>query len=167
MTNFGILTLIRNPFLVLGQALKVVTGGGRWSLDPLQADLVDAVLSYLSPEIALCVQEQIAHHFFVSWMTSGRINVLYFYDESRLPLIADPQFADKLFKIDLFVEGKKQTAHVTFYAGRLFSVELKKPRKFFKGKMYRIGAVTEGRQRDSFTGIIDRAAHGKETETNP
>lgn len=98
-------------------------------------------------------------------MSGGRINAFYFRE--KVPLIDDPGYSDKLFKVELFIEGKKHTAHVTFYKGRIFSVELKIPRKLYKDKEYRVGAVTEGRPKDTFTAVIDRAAHGMETDINP
>lgn len=100
-------------------------------------------------------------------MSDGRINVFYFYDVKKIPLIADPEFANKLYRIELFIDGKRHVAQVTFYMGRIFSVELKIPRKSYKDKEYRVGVVTEGQPKDSFTKVIDRAAHGRATETNP
>ncbi len=100
-------------------------------------------------------------------MSDGRINVFFFYDEDALPLLPRPDFDDRLYQVELFVERRKYRAHVNFYEGRIHSVELKKPRSFFEGKDYVIGEVSEGKPSQSYTGVIDRAAHGKETDNNP
>lgn len=110
---------------------------------------------------------QLEQRYFFSWMSDGRINVFFFYDEDGLPTIRDPAFEDRLYKVELFVDGRKQWANVSFFEGRVHCVELKKPRKHFKGKRYTVGAVKESEPSESFTGVIDRAIHGKETETNP
>lgn len=129
--------------------------------------IIDVVLQQLPNEIAEIVRTQLSHRYSYSWMSDGRINVFFFYDEGGLPLISDPEFEDRLFKVDLVVDARRYVAQVAFIHGRIHRVELKKPRKFFLGKEYRIGAVKAGKPSDSFTGVIDRAAHGKETEFNP
>jgi hypothetical protein len=100
-------------------------------------------------------------------MSEGRINRIFFSRPDLLPVINDPSFADKLFRVELLIGGKKHLAHVTFYEGRIFSVELKEPRKSYKDKQFRIGVVSEGKTKDSFAEVVDRAAHGRNTEINP
>lgn len=80
------------------------------------------------------VQRQLAQSFFVERMSRGRINVLRYYENDPSLAIGDPQFADYLFKVRLELDGAGQTAHVTFYKGWLFSVEFKKPGRFFARK---------------------------------
>ena len=61
----------------------------------------------------------------------------------------------------MFVDGRTQQAHVTFYRGRIHCLEFKKPLKFYEGKDVSFGAVTEGNPKQSYTGAIDRYEHGK------
>lgn len=129
--------------------------------------LVDAVLRTLPLDQAEVVRAQLSKKYFVQWMSDGRINTIFFDRPESIPLLDDQSFADKLFRVDLFIGDKKYPARVTFYKQRIFSVELKVPRKFYKGKEFRVGAVTVGKAKDSFTAVIDRASHGKQTETNP
>jgi hypothetical protein len=140
---------------------------GNWALDPIHSDVIFKVVNSLDRDTKLAVETQLKQEYFFSWMSHGRVNVFYFYDLDKIPLIPDPQFSDKLFKVDLYVEDRRQSAHVIFFEGRIFSVEFKRPREFYVGKEYRVGSVTEGSPKDTFTAVIDRAAHGKETEINP
>jgi hypothetical protein len=106
------------------------------------------------------VQRQLAQSFFVERMSQGRINVLRYYEGNSNLAIRDADFADCLFKVSLELDGAGQTAHATFYKGWLFSVEFKKPGRFFARKQISIRGVTRGRPRDSYTRVIDRSAHG-------
>lgn len=142
-------------------------GYGSHKADQMHLDIIDAVLSELPAEVAETVRAQLAQRYFLSWMSDGRINVFFFFDEGGLPLLSSNAFQDRLFKVQVFVEEQKLMAHVSFYKGRIHCVELKKPRRFFKGKKFRVGSVKEGKPADSFTGVIDRAEHGKETDYNP
>ncbi len=154
-------------FELAGDLGRYLFREGRWRADPMHLDLINAVQNYVSGDIANVIGEQLQRPYFISWWSKGRINVFFFYRRDRLPIISDPKFRNALFSVDLRLEGRKRKAHVTFYEGRVFSVELKLPRKVYKNKEYRIGAVTEGKPKDTFTAVIDRTAHGKETETNP
>lgn len=160
-----ILEPIKLAWWFVSHALFV--GAGAHKADQMHLDLIDAVLAELSTDIADIVTKQLAQRYFISWMSDGRINVFFFYDEESLPLIPDPDFEDRLFKVEIFVDGRKHRAQVSFYKRRIHCVEIKKPRSFFKGKNFSIGMVTPGKPSGSFTGAIDRAEHGKETETNP
>ncbi len=148
-------------------SLRILTKEGARTADPMHFTLIDAVLQKLDSDSAKNLRKQLKHRYYFSWMSDGRINVFRFYDQHRLPLISDTSFADKLYKVELFVENKKHIALVTFYERRIYSIEFKKPRKFFKGKPYRVGSVMEGKPKESYTAAIDRAAHGKEMEINP
>lgn len=162
MTN-----VLRRAWRYFFDGWRFVEGAGRWSADPIHMDLIETVLATLPIGIAATVRQQLEQRYFFSWMSDGRINVFFFYDERGLPLINDSSFDDRLFKVDLLVDGRRHKAQVGFYKGRIHRVELKKPRSFFKDKSYRLGAVAEGKPTDSFTRAIDRADHGKETDINP
>lgn len=109
------------------------------------------------------VQRQLAQSFFVERMSQGRINVLRYYEGDSNLAISDADFADCLFKVRLELDGAGQTAHVTFCKGWLFSVEFKKPGRFFAREQISIREVARGRPRDSYTRVIDRSEHGATT----
>ena len=142
-------------------------GAGDHKADQMHLDIVEAVLGALDVDHANTVREQLVKRYFFSWMSDGRVNVFFFYDENGLKLIKDESFEDRLFKVELFVDGRRYVAQVGFYKGRIHRVELKKPRSFFRDKAYRVGAVTEGDPSKSYAAAIDRAEHGRETEINP
>lgn len=148
-------------------AWRFIEREGRWQADSMHLDIIEAVLDSLGAGSADLVRQQLSHRYFFSWMSDGRINVFFFYDEEALPLLPRPDFDDRLYRVELFVEGKKQWAQVAFFQCRIHRIELKKSRGFFKGKAYKIGEVSEGKSTDTYTRVIDRAAHGKETENNP
>lgn len=160
-------TIFETGWTYFMDAWRFVERGGRWSADTMHLELIEAVLATLPTEIAATVRQQLEHRYFFSWMSDGRINVFFFYNQRGLTLIPDPAYEDRLFKVELFVEGRKYVAHVSFFERRIHCVELKKPRSFFKGKAYRIGAVSDGKPTDSFTRAIDRVDHGKPTDINP
>lgn len=158
---------LRYAWRYFWDAWRFVERAGRWEADPIHLELIDAVLLHLEASNAKIIREQLAERYFFSWMSEGRINVFFFYDEKALGLIQDEAFEDRLFKVELFVDGRRYVAQVGFYQGRIHRVELKKPRSFFKGKSYGLGAVTEGNPSKSYTAVIDHAEHGRETEINP
>jgi hypothetical protein len=157
---------IRFAWEYLMDVLRFLCREGCWSIDKIHADIIQAVLLCFEPNLAQCVRAQLEHRYFLSWMSSGRINVFFFYRPGCLPLLPCPEFTDYLFKVQLKIDGRRYRAQVTFYEGRIFSVEFKKPRKFFLGKEYSIGEVTRGEPKDTFTRTIDRAEHGHETDDN-
>ncbi|MEP3049863.1 MAG: hypothetical protein ABJP48_10095 [Erythrobacter sp.] len=140
---------------------------GRWSHSRMHGDVIEAVLNYVDPEVASLVRRQLRHTYFLDTAPRGLINVFWFYEKDRLPHIEDQSYFDRLFKVEIFVGNRRHISMVTFFEGRIFSVEFKKPRGFFKGEKYRIGKVTDGKPSDTYTRVIDRAEHGKETEGNP
>ena len=141
---------------------RYVFHGGSKKLRPIQQQLLNVFVPTLEPNIQLVVERQLKESFYMQFWHGGRISPFFFRDpklppELRLP---DPAFADRLYKIEMFVDGRKQHAHVTFYQGRIFSLEFKKPFKFYKGKDVRFGAVTLGKPKQTLTNAIDRREHG-------
>lgn len=137
-----------------------VCGDGTWSLRPHESQVVAAVIDSIAADKREVVRQQLSQRFFVERLPQGRINVLRYYENDPGLAIGDPQFADCLFKVGLEIDGTTQTAHVTFHRGWLFSVEFKKPGRFFAGKRILIRQVAAGSPRASYTRAIDRAAHG-------
>lgn len=138
-------------------------GSGGWKLKPLQQQILDALLPALEPEIRILLVRQLAQPFFMQFWHKGKISPFFFNDfrlprEMRLPC---PEFEDKLYKIEMLVDGRKQHANVVFTSGRIHRIELKQQFKFYEGKEIRFGAVTVGRLKQSIAVAIDRQEHGK------
>lgn len=140
---------------------------GDWKLRPLHQQVIDKVLAYLDTELSNKVRAQLEQRFFMQFMADGRVNTFFFNNLSNSLVISDPAFQDCLFKVEVFADGRKQHAQVTFSNGRIFEIEFKKPHKFFVGKDIKIGSVTRGEPKDTFAAVIDRAEHGRETDENP
>src|SRR5687767_12223943 len=137
-----------------------VCGEGTWRLRPHESQVIAAVIDSLPVDKREMVQRQLARSFFVVRMLRGRINTLHYYEGDASLAISDADFADCLFKVRLELNSAGQTAHVTFYEGRLFGVEFKKPGRFFARKQISIREVARGRPKDSYTRVIDRSEHG-------
>jgi hypothetical protein len=155
-----------NPWLLLLEGLshvfRILDGTYRQKLRLYHQRAVNAVLAYLPPEIAGRVEQQLQQKHYMSFMTDGRINRIFFKHMPESLLISDPTFVDRLYNVEMFVDGRKQTAHVIFYEGRIFAVEFKKPHKFYKDKDIRFGVVTLGKPQQSIANAIDRREHGKD-----
>ena len=149
-------TLLRR----LSHLIHFLCGDGTWRLHPHERQVIAAVVESLRVDEAEAVRRQLGESFFVERMPEGRINVFRYYEVDQNLGIGDARFADCLFKLHIEIDGKSQTAHVTFYKGWIFSVEFKKPGKFYSGKQILIRGVAEGPPRESYTRVIDRGAHG-------
>jgi hypothetical protein len=152
---------------LLNNGLCYLWGEGDWKLRPFHQQVIEAVVDYLDAEKGNKIKLQLEQQYFMQFIPEGRINTFFF---RKLPddlVIRDPAFQDCLFKVEVFADGRKHYAQVTFVKGRILSIEFKKPHKFFVGKDIQIGTVTPGQPKDSFTAVIDRAAHSSETEENP
>lgn len=142
-----------------------LTGSGDWKLRPIQQQLLDAFLPSLEPELRDLVEQQLKQPFYMQFWNDGRISPFFFknFNLPRELRIPHPEFADRLYKVALFVDGRKQQAHVTFYKGRIHCLEFRKPFKFYEGKDIRFGEVTVGKPKQSYTGALDRLEHGKDS----
>lgn len=152
---------------MLNNGLCYLWGEGDWKLRPLHQQVIEALVAYLDAEKGSKIKLQLEQQYFMQFIPEGRINTFFFRKLPNHLLILDPAFQDCLFKIEVFVDGRKHYAQVTFAKGRIWSIEFKKPHKFFKGKNVRVGLVKHGKSKDTFTTVIDRAAHGRETDENP
>jgi hypothetical protein len=146
----------------VGDLLRYLTGGGSWRLRSSERIVLEAAISALEPTLQSQVRTQLQHKYFVERTSVGkRIVVLRFYAANPELRIADPDFDDLLLKVRISVDGAKQSSHVTFYKGYIFSIEFKKPQAFYEGKQLHVLDVIRGRPNDSFTRAIDRREHGR------
>lgn len=151
---------MRDAFYRAWDFLHFLSGDGSWRLRPLEEVVIEAVINDLSASIATLVRRQLGQAFFVERIPAGRINVLRFYRIDDSVRIREPGFSDKLFKVGLVVDGRNETAHVTFYEGHIFSVEFKHPSRFYAGKKIEIRSVAAGAPENTYTREIDEAEHG-------
>ncbi len=141
--------------------LTYVFRQGSWSVLAHESAVLNAALSKMDDETRTSIERQLGQSCFIERMPDGRINIFRFYGPKDGLRVPKPEFADLLIKVKLRVDEKQQIAHVTFYKGYLFSVEFKKPSRFFVGKDLVVGEVEIGRLRQSYTQEIDRFEHGK------
>lgn len=158
------ISLIGRAFRSFENFTEVLTGSGAWKLRPLQQQLIDTFLPALDLDIRDLLEQQLAQPFFMQFWHKGRVSPFFFKNfrlprEIRLPC---PEFQDCLYKIEMFVDGQKQQAHIVFTSGRIYSIEFKKPFKFYEGKEIRFGVVTLGKEKHSLAVAIDRQEHGKD-----
>ena len=144
----------------LNHFLSYVFGEGSWSFRAHEKLVLDAVLEDLDTSAREVVARQLEQSYFVERASRGRINVIRFYDPAAGPRIPIDDFSDRLVMVKVTVDGRQQTAHVTFYKGLLFSVEFKKPGKFYADKELKTGGVSIGKPGQSYTQRIDRLEHG-------
>ncbi|MBK8631690.1 MAG: hypothetical protein IPN84_16315 [Sphingomonadales bacterium] len=158
-TIFG--KLLRSFFLWTGS----LSGDGSRKIRPIHQDLLNKFLPTLEDEIQLVVVNQLEQPFYMQF-NDGMVSIFYFDDFNLSPSlrISHPEFRDRLYKIEMFVDGRKEWAHITFYKGRIFSIEFKNNFKFYKNKDVIFGAVVLGKSKQSYAGAIDRLEHGKNSQ---
>jgi hypothetical protein len=111
---------------------------------------------------AAAIRLQLSQPFFQRTYNNGLVNPIYHYALDPNSLLKDERYQDSLFRVEMVIDGKKQFANVEFVAGRLFSVELRKPIKFYKGKNLSFGEITIGKSSQTITRAIDRSEHGRD-----
>lgn len=144
--------------------LFFLTGDGDWKLRFPTQEIIDFLLTSLPPADVDMIRRQLAQPFVQHWWHKGRVNPIFYYALDPETLLKGEAYQDGMFRVEMFVDGKKQRAHVTFVAGRLYSVELPKALKFYQGKTIAFGAVTRGRSNQSLTQTMDRLEHGSERD---
>jgi hypothetical protein len=158
--------VLKQVFRRTNHLLHFLSGDGTWRMTALETKCVDAAMSHLPEAVRDLVRAQLRQPFFVERIPAGRINVFRFYSPDPGLRIPDPAFLDSLVNVRLVVDGKPQVAHVTFYKGYVFSVELKKPAKYYVGKTVIVVEVTTGRSGESsYTRALDRAEHGRDEDS--
>jgi len=143
-----------------GDLLFIASGGGTRSITGLEQTLIERVVANFESETQEQVKRQLTQEYLVD-RTNDRISSIHFY---RLPsemLVQDPEFQDLLYKVKMKVDGRMQTNRVTFYEGRIFGVELRRPRKEYRDAEIEIVEVVKGDPKQTLTTAIDRAVHGK------
>jgi hypothetical protein len=137
---------------------------GDWKLKYPTDVLISHLTNSLSTSDAEKIRSQLVQPFMQHWWHKGRINPIFYYALDPESLLDSEEYQEGLFRVEMLVDGKKQRANVTFIAGRLYSVELPKPLKFYDGKSLILGTVTRGKSGQSITRSIDRFEHGRDAD---
>ena len=140
--------------------ISYLSGEGSWKMLFYEVTITKFVLNYFDDNVSKFIEKQLATDFFMDRMSDGRINVFRFYNFDDHLRISFKEFNDLMLKVDLMVDGKREVAHVTFYKGYIFSIELKHPRKFYENKKIEIKDIETGLPEESYTNEIDQAEHG-------
>ena len=146
----------------LVDSYRFLTGEGSWSLLPHEQTVLDAGISHLDEVQRGLVRRQLDQPWFMDRMTNGHINVFRFYECDAALTLSEPEFRDKYIRVNGLVDGKKQKALLSFYKGYIYSIEFKKPSKFYAGKEFEVVGVEDAAPKETYTRVIDRAAHGRE-----
>ena len=143
--------------------LHYLSGGGSWALRPYERTIVDAVIDSFSQSIQALLLAQLQQKYFVERIPAGRINVFRFYNPDGALKIQDAKFSDLLMNVQIDVDGEEQVAHATFYKGYIFSIEFKKPGRYYSGKKVTVRDVRPGKPNQTYTRAIDRFEHGRDS----
>jgi hypothetical protein len=156
--------LLKFPLKLLGDFDRWLWRSGTWGLRTPLGEIAYHVANFLPPTDGEKLRAQLSQFFFQSWYSGGRINPIFHYALDPKNLLYDELYKNALFHVEMMIDGKKQRANAIFYSGRLFSIELPKPIKFYKGKTVQLGTVTRGNPRSTMTRAIDRKEHGRNAE---
>ena len=141
--------------------LFFLTRDGDWKLRFPTDQIIGHLLTALPAPQADLIRQQLAQPLVQHWWHKGRINPIFHYVLDPDSVLQDEAFQKGLYQVEMLVDGKKQNANVKFVAGRLYSVELPQPFKFYRGKTITFGEVKRGKSSQSYTRALDRLEHGK------
>ncbi len=132
-----------------------LSGEGTWRLRTHETIALDAAITALPVDIQGQLRQHLTQKVFV-YRVGQRISRPRF----SAPPIEASELRHVLLKVEIDVEGKKETAHVEFYRGRADSIQFKHPAKFYAGKTVKALAVRPGNPSLSHAAALDRLEHG-------
>ena len=158
--------------LLLTRALKFpgdlighLCGEGDWHLSNTTKAIIEHFITTRNDNESALLKMQLSQPFFQAKWNGGRVNPIFYYLFDEKTSLKDEEYHNEsLFQIEISVDGKKQRSNIMFVGGRLFSVELPKPLKFYEGKSITFGDVKRGRTSQSITRAIDRLEHGRDDD---
>lgn len=161
--NFGMLKSIKKSICYIWDSVFYITGEGSWNLLKHESEVIKGVRIF-DETVNEKIKKQLNQDYFVERSSEGRINIFRFYDFDDALLIKGEKFQDFLLKVCITVNGKRNIGHLTFYKGRIFSVEFKKSKAYFNGKNLEFVNAEIGKTQDAYTRVIDRSEHGRANE---
>ncbi|HQS60016.1 MAG: hypothetical protein B7Y56_15900 [Gallionellales bacterium 35-53-114] len=141
----------------LWDLLYFLTGEGTWRLRTHERLVLEAAIASLPDDIQSQLRAQFNQMLFVQ-RSNRQISRPRFYS---IPLEGN-ELPHNLLKVEIDVGGKKESAHVEFFQGRVDSIQFKHPGKFYSGKALKVDGVKAGNPKVSHAAAIDRSEHGSQ-----
>jgi hypothetical protein len=139
--------------------LTFLSGEGSWSLRPIEAQLIEAALGHIDEADRKLLESQLKESYFVERI-NPRIVVLRFYKIRSDHVVRSPEFEDKLIRVHVLADEKRQVSNVNIFQGVVFSVEMKDPQRLRNAKHLTVEKVVSGTPKQSLANVIDRSEHG-------
>lgn len=158
------LLTLRRALSLPNDLLFYLRSNGDWKLRHPTEVIIEHFLTKIDRADAAKISAQLSQPFMQHWWHKGRINPIFHYILDPETLLEDAAYAEDLYRVEMFVDGKKHWANINFVTGRLYSVELPKPFKFYEGKAIALGDIKRGKASQSITRAIDRLEHGRDDE---
>lgn len=155
--------LVRSGLRYLYDQLYFAEGGTTRSLHAHERTVLDAVVATLPEPAQRLLQSQLSGRMMVT-RVAGRIATPRFYgppylrDDRR---IDGEDFDEKIVDVFVTVDGVAQTAHVVFLAGKLESVQFKRPVADYAGKDLLVISTRPGKWHLTHAAALDRLEHGR------
>ena len=156
--------VLRRLISLPNDLLFITTCDGSWKLRYPTDIIIRHFLARVDHAHAEKISAQLRQPFIQHWWHKGRINPIFHYILDPETLLEDAAYSEDLYRVEMLVDGKKQWANINFVTGRLYSVELPKPFKFYEGKAIALGDIKRGKPSQSITRAIDRLEHGRDDE---
>lgn len=144
------------------EAIYYICGEGGWTLRAYEKLVVESAIDTLDSETQQTLRGQLSSPFFVE-RTNNRINVIRFYKTEMPASIENPNFDDAAINVKTKADGEVSYANVIFYKGFIFSIETRRPGKWYRNKTYEILSVKPENPSMSLTNAIDRLEHGRDS----
>lgn len=159
-----VMLALRRALSFPNDLLFYLTRDGDWKLRYPTDVVIEHFLTKIDASNRAKIVAQLKQPLVQRWWHKGRINPIFHYVLDPETQLEDAAYKDDLYRIEMFVEGKKQWANITFVDGKLFCVELAKPFKFYESKSIIFGDVKRGKTSQSITRAIDRLEHGRDND---
>jgi hypothetical protein len=141
----------------LWDLLYFLTGEGTWRLRAHERLVLEAAIASLPDIIQSRLRAQFNQKLFVQ-RSHRQISRPRFYSK---PLESN-ELPHKILKVEIDVGGKKESAHVEFFQGRVDSIQFKHSGNFYSGKALKVIGVKAGNLKVSHAAAIDRCEHGSQ-----
>ncbi len=154
--------LVRSLLRFLWDLLYFCSGEGTWRLRAHERAVLEAAFASLPNDSQISLPAKLNQIIFVQ-RSHKQISLPRFYSSPYVPdqsSVVSGDLSNGLLSVQLEVEGKKQSAHVEFFQGRVWSVQFKNPAKFYAGKVVNVLGVKPGNPRLLHAVAIDRSEHG-------
>ena len=140
-------------------------GEGTWSLRPHERIVIEAAIDILPERSQVLLRSQLKETTFVQ-RSHKQICRPRFYTAPYLQdrrAVEDVEYSKKIIDVQLDVDGVNEVAQVEFFAGRVDSIQFKRPAAYYVGKRLRVTGTRLGKLARSHAAAIDRREHGTDS----